>query len=216
MHMHLSVSVRSLLSMVCHQIPSRSFCGYWECLPLCQRCTGIYLGFAFASAYWRARACHLRILPGRPAVAFLVCALVLLSLDLVAPLAPESYGWDRLITGAFAGAGVAMVVSPLAFGEVGWECARPTTGSLTEVAILGTATLLATILASSTMRHAILLWSIALAALVGGAFVCLWAALLRGVGWAIGTTPPRRRSVAGVAAILTILQFTLTRLIRQS
>ena len=32
--------------VLCHQIPSRSFCYDTACLPVCARCTGMYLGAA--------------------------------------------------------------------------------------------------------------------------------------------------------------------------
>jgi uncharacterized membrane protein len=213
--MQLTIAIRNLLATVCHQLASRSFCGHGGCLPLCQRCTGIYVGVALVAAYWRFRAAHIRILPTWPAVAFLVCALGLLILNVAGVVASQPAGWCRFVTGTLAGAGVAMVASPLAFGEHGWERGLPSTATLAEVAVLGAVTVATAVLGSLIIRYAIVPVSIVVAGLVLGAFVSLWAAFLRGVGWAIRSTPPRRRVTAGMAAALTILQFALMWAVRK-
>jgi uncharacterized membrane protein len=35
-----------VFALVCHQMPERSFSGFGFALPVCMRCTGVYVGFA--------------------------------------------------------------------------------------------------------------------------------------------------------------------------
>ena len=44
--------LRWLLHPICHQIPERSFHLLGEPLAVCQRCTGLYLGFALGVVAW--------------------------------------------------------------------------------------------------------------------------------------------------------------------
>ena len=44
--------LRWLLHSICHQIPERSFHLLGEPLAVCQRCTGLYLGFALGVVAW--------------------------------------------------------------------------------------------------------------------------------------------------------------------
>lgn len=64
-------------SVVCHQLPERSFYwGQWQ-FPVCSRCTGLYLSAAVGLAAWAAvrkgRGCPIHV-PPRLAVAMLVAA----------------------------------------------------------------------------------------------------------------------------------------------
>jgi len=54
----LAVAAYSVGHLICHQLPARSFHLWGAALPVCARCTGIYLGAAAASvvfglARWR-------------------------------------------------------------------------------------------------------------------------------------------------------------------
>jgi hypothetical protein len=56
-----AVAIYAIGSVVCHQLPARSFHLWGRQLPVCARCTGIYVGAAlavavFAGARWVARS----------------------------------------------------------------------------------------------------------------------------------------------------------------
>jgi len=107
----LIAAVYTIGSLVCHQLPERSFHLGAALLPVCARCTGIYLG-AVAGAAFALRASASRGL--RVARARLILALA------VAPtLATLAYEWTtgimpsheiRAAAGAVIGAAVAWLV----------------------------------------------------------------------------------------------------------
>jgi uncharacterized membrane protein len=102
-----ALAVYAVGSLLCHQRPERSFFLWGRQLPVCARCTGIYLGAAAAAlvcaAHRPVRA------PGR-------AALALAALPTAATLAFEwttgvmPAHWIRAATGALAGAAVAWLV----------------------------------------------------------------------------------------------------------
>jgi uncharacterized membrane protein len=51
----LAVAAYSIGHLICHQLPARSFHLWGASLPVCARCTGIYLGAAAASVFGLAR-----------------------------------------------------------------------------------------------------------------------------------------------------------------
>jgi uncharacterized membrane protein len=60
----LIVGVYAIGSLVCHQLPERSFHLWAAQLPVCARCTGIYVGAvagAVAAFAWRARVHRARL-----------------------------------------------------------------------------------------------------------------------------------------------------------
>ena len=83
-------------SLVCHQLPERSF--HWLGWPLavCHRCAGLYLGFALGVAAWPHLPAGARRLATRPA--WLGTCLALLALDWALPNSAAS----RLATGLVA------------------------------------------------------------------------------------------------------------------
>jgi uncharacterized membrane protein len=59
----LAVAAYSVGHLICHQLPARSFHLWGAALPVCARCTGIYLGAATASVVFglaRWRLCEAR------------------------------------------------------------------------------------------------------------------------------------------------------------
>ncbi len=49
-----ALAVYGIGHFVCHQLPARSFHLWHVALPVCARCTGIYVGAAVAAIAWRA------------------------------------------------------------------------------------------------------------------------------------------------------------------
>jgi uncharacterized membrane protein len=108
---------------ICHQIPERSFHMHGEQLPLCARCTGIYMGaLAGFTLMWlmgRKRAADLP--PTRITLVF-VGFIVLLGIDGVnsyltffpgAPHLYEPQNWLRLTTGTLEGLALSAFVFPV-------------------------------------------------------------------------------------------------------
>ena len=108
-------------SMVCHQLPGRSFHWFGAKLPVCARCSGLYLGAAIGVVGFRLWAIfrtgsHQPIRAGRATQ-----LLVLASLPTLVTLSTAAVGlWDppnltrflsALPLGAAAGAALAAVVS---------------------------------------------------------------------------------------------------------
>lgn len=107
---------------VCHQLPSHSFFAGGEQLPLCARCTGIYLGFLVGVAGMALLGkLGATRLPPRPVVAVLVVAMVAMvfdgfnSLTTALPESIQAYqptNLLRLATGLGAGASLALLMVP--------------------------------------------------------------------------------------------------------
>ncbi len=108
---------------ICHQIPERSFHMHGEQLPLCARCTGIYMGaLAGFTLMWlmgRKRASSLP--PTRITLVF-VGFIVLLGIDGVnsyltffpgMPHLYEPQNWLRLTTGTLEGLALSAFVFPV-------------------------------------------------------------------------------------------------------
>lgn len=119
---------------VCHRIDLRSFHLDGRPLPLCARCTGIYLGalvgVAGLAALGRPRAAGL---PRTPQLAALAAAITLMGLDglnsyaALFPNVPHLYepqNWLRLATGTLGGLAVACLIVPV-FNQTAWRTDDP-------------------------------------------------------------------------------------------
>jgi len=118
---------------ICHQYPSHSFFVAGQQLPLCARCTGIYLGALMGLAGFfllgRQRATGF---PPVPILAILVGFIGIMALDGInslltdIPNAPHLYepqNWLRLVTGTFHGLAMISILYP-AVSETMWHPAR--------------------------------------------------------------------------------------------
>jgi uncharacterized membrane protein len=132
---------------VCHRIDLRSFHLGDRPLPLCSRCTGMYLGallgFGFLALRGRGRAARLPSLPivltfGLFGLAFAVDGLnSYLHFFPGAPVLYEPSNVLRLVTGTLLGLGLAVVVYP-GFQQTVWRQSldEPVLRSFGELAVL--------------------------------------------------------------------------------
>ncbi len=161
---------------VCHQIPSHSLFIAGQQLPLCARCTGIYLGFLVGllglTLLGKLRASRM---PPRPVASLLVLALVVMVVDGLNsllgffPEAPQLYQPNnllRLATGMAAGCSLALLLVPL-MNEVLWAKPDPweSVSDLGELAGFGVLVALATVLVYA--EQPALLYPIAIASVAG-------------------------------------------------
>lgn len=168
---------------VCHRIAERSFHVHGEQLPLCARCTGIYLGVMIGIAFFAARG---RVRANRfPALRWLLPLLALggtiaidginsyLSLfEFYTPIY-QPHNTLRLFTGLVAGAAMITVVLPV-FNATVWRAPRrdaPITG-WRDLAALLVALALAGLLVLT--RLSVVLW-------IAGVISALDVALMFGI-----------------------------------
>ena len=113
---------------ICHRIASRSFAIGDRPLPLCARCTGMYLGALIGLAY-QSRLGKRGGLPSRKILAVLAFFLVAFGIDGVNsylhffPNAPSLYtpqNWLRLVTGTGMGIGMGAMLLPV-FNQTVWQ-----------------------------------------------------------------------------------------------
>jgi uncharacterized membrane protein len=118
---------------VCHQIPVRSFHLDGQPLPLCARCTGIYLGaLGGVAGLALLKRYHSTELPPFAVLITLAAFVVLMGIDGVNsyltffPKAPHLYepqNWLRLTTGALHGLAMSVMVVPVVNGGL-WHASR--------------------------------------------------------------------------------------------
>ncbi len=120
---------------ICHRIGSHSFYLAGRELPLCARCTGIYLGAALTlimlAASGRGRSSRL---PPKPVLIVLLGFIGLMGIDglnsylgFFHGLVPQAYtpqNWLRLATGTLDGISMAAIVLPL-FNATFWREPEP-------------------------------------------------------------------------------------------
>jgi uncharacterized membrane protein len=114
---------------VCHRIDLRSFHLGERALPLCARCSGMYLGAMLGLAYQAIRWPRRSGMPGRWVQAVLVIFVLAFALDginsflsLFSASIPvyEPQNWLRLVTGSGMGLAIALVLYP-AFNQTVWQ-----------------------------------------------------------------------------------------------
>ena len=114
-------------SAVCHQDPAHSFLVYGRQMPLCARCTGMYLGALLSLAFHFQRG-KLGSLPPRKMVIPLGLLFFAFALDGLNSWAGSlGTGWNfyettnltRLVTGTGAGLVIGAVLAPI-FNQTAW------------------------------------------------------------------------------------------------
>ena len=100
--------VYSAGAIVCHQLPERSFVLAGRQLPVCARCTGLYLGVALGLAGWlavrRMRTWSGLVQPRRVLIALLMVA------------APTAVSWATGVVGIWDGTNATRAVLALPLG----------------------------------------------------------------------------------------------------
>ncbi len=166
---------------VCHRIDGRSFHIGNIQMPLCARCTGIYLGVALGVAAMvvagRGRA---GALPPLRVIITLILFIVAMGLDGVnsfltlLPRLPHVYepqNWLRLVTGTLDGVAMAVLIFPM-FNQTLWRNweDRPVIANMREVGVL--VLLAAVVIALVLSDNAVILYPLALIS-VGGVVLLL-------------------------------------------
>lgn len=161
---------------VCHQIPARTIHLAGQALPLCARCSGIYLGaaagFAFMIAAGRGRS---SIMPPVKVLVALLLFVVAFGLDGVnsyltffpgVPHLYEPQNWLRFTTGILHGLAISLVVLPV-FNFTFWKesTLTPVVTGLRELLALAGLCLLITVLANADIDA--LLYPLALVSSAG-------------------------------------------------
>jgi len=161
---------------ICHRIGSHSFTIAGRQLPLCARCTGIYLGALLSLttlvAAGRRRA---SLLPPRPVLFTLLGFVVLMGIDgtnsylTLFPGLPHLYppqNWLRLMTGTLYGMALAVLAYPF-FNSALWRLPEPAR-SLRNFRELGGLLLLAGIVVALALtENPVLLYPLALLSALG-------------------------------------------------
>jgi uncharacterized membrane protein len=163
---------------VCHRIDVRSFHLGDRQLPLCARCTGMYLGAVVGLAYQQVLSKRRGGAPGR-AVIILLALLVFffvadgfnsfISFFPGAPLLYQPQNWLRLLSGSGMGIAIAVALFP-AFNQTVWvdwdpRPAMPGLGSLGGLGLLVLLILLVDLLVLS--QNPLLLYPLALISAAG-------------------------------------------------
>ncbi len=114
---------------VCHRLPTHSFAIFGRPLPLCARCSGIYLGVVWGFAYLAGcgRLRHANY-PRRNHLFILLSLIVIMGIDGfnslfhdmgILDLYPPQ-NWLRLVTGMGTGIAIAMIIAPT-FAQTAWR-----------------------------------------------------------------------------------------------
>jgi uncharacterized membrane protein len=132
---------------ICHRLVSHSIMMGEQAMPLCARCTGIYLGALFGlftmGGLGRRRAGGL---PRRPLLVVLVAFIGIMGIDglnsyaTLLPGVPHLYqpqNWLRLVTGALNGLALAALILPV-FNQTLWQDweDRPVLGRFRELGLM--------------------------------------------------------------------------------
>jgi len=103
---------------VCHQLPHRTFHVHDQALPLCSRCTGIYLGmfltFAFYFVWYWLRGRRPTIPPALPIIVMSALFFLAMPFNAISPhFGVPTHNIARLITGILFGFSVPLFLLPV-------------------------------------------------------------------------------------------------------
>lgn len=164
---------------ICHQIAGRSFLIDGIPMPLCARCTGIYLGvmtgLMIAIVSGRARV---RRMPPLKVCAVLAIFVVIMGIDGVNSyfhLFPgvtgiyEPHNWLRLVTGMFCGIAVFQIVFPV-FNDVVWREADPRRSLNNFEELIGVCAVAVVVILLVLTERPTLLWILGIISTIGVVF----------------------------------------------
>ena len=103
-----AIAVYAVGRLVCHQLPARSFELWMTPLPVCARCTGIYVGAAVTALGFRGRLVTTRWNPKMVLLTALVPTAVTLVFEWTTGVMPSH--WVRALAGVPIGAAVAWAI----------------------------------------------------------------------------------------------------------
>jgi uncharacterized membrane protein len=103
-----ALAIYAIGRVVCHQIPVRSFHVWMTPLPVCARCTGIYLGAAITAVVLRGRFVSTRRNPKVVLLAALVPTAATLAFEWTTGIMPSH--WIRALAGVPLGVAVAWAI----------------------------------------------------------------------------------------------------------
>ncbi|MGQ0604182.1 MAG: DUF2085 domain-containing protein [Anaerolineales bacterium] len=200
---------------ICHRIDLRSFHIGDRAMPLCARCTGIYLGALFGvvamALMGRARAGYIPATPVLIALVGFIGAMGVDGANSYASLFPnlphlyEPQNWLRMVTGTFNGLAVGALIYPV-FNQTLWRDWQPRAivGSFRELAVLvavGVA-----IVAATLTENPMVLYPLALLSAAG---VVALLTMLYTVGLLILTRRENRAGSWRTAALPLLMGLTL-------
>jgi uncharacterized membrane protein len=114
---------------VCHRLPTHSFEIFGRSLPLCARCSGIYLGIVWGFVYLTVQnRWHHASYPRRNHTLFLIALIALMGFDGFNSLFHDigifelypPQNWLRLVTGMGTGIAIALIIAPT-FAQTAWR-----------------------------------------------------------------------------------------------
>jgi uncharacterized membrane protein len=165
---------------VCHRIDERSFHIHGRQMPLCARCTGMYLGAMIGLGYQSITARKRTGLPPWRVIAFLGLLVIAFGVDGVNSyfhLFPgfkglyEPQNWLRLLVGTGMGVGLSAILFP-AFNQSAWKDGidRPAISGFRSLGVILTLAVSVDLLVISELSPAVYLLSLVSA---GGVLVLL-------------------------------------------
>jgi uncharacterized membrane protein len=161
---------------ICHQIPERSFHIHGQQLPLCARCTGIYMGaLAGFTLMWLMGHKRAASLPPTPVTLVFVGFIVALGIDGVnsyltffpgMPHLYEPQNWLRLTTGTLEGLALSAFVFPVLNYSLWRDAVKtPSVGNFKELALM--VTVGAVIIVLTVLELPFLLYPLAILSTLG-------------------------------------------------
>jgi len=206
-------------SLVCHQAPDRTIQIGGKFLPLCSRCTGIYLGFLLGILYqftlWQTKVREL------PCQKISIVSVLLLGLLIIDSLGSYFKLWSlsnyqRLVLGLLGGSSISLFLFP-AFNYSLFVKPKEDKGIKLLIEYLGLLFLLELAILFTLSGNFIIYNIIAFASVLGILFLYLMInATIAGriVGWQNRRNTKRINifSLAGITLILTIIEFYFLRM----